>query len=137
MATEADKISSEDIKRPLFQDSGALKLTELEDDNKDLVPPRERELIKGLRSDRMLRVWMAGILTVLFVVLNGFVVWMVWDAVQADRALIAAAKITTLDQRVITQQVYLALIGGTVIEVAAIVLVIARYLFPTRTESEN
>jgi hypothetical protein len=94
-----------------------------------------REHVADQRADRWLRIIMAIALTALFIGLNGAVVCMVRSAVSHDLEMLAAKTITA-DQRLITEKVYLALIGGTVAQVAAIVVAMARYLFPSRKDGD-
>lgn len=108
----------------------AIQMTDVEDAEAALSPSGiDEENIKDKRADRALRVVMAIALTILFVALNAVVVYMLFDAVQADRAMLAAKLVQPAD-RLITDKVYMSLIGGTVLQVAAIVIAIARYLFP-------
>ena len=86
--------------------------------------------IADLKADRRLRIGMASVLIVLFVLLNGVVVWMVARAVANDASLISAGTIQP-DQRLITENVYMSLVGATVVQLSSILFAIARYLFPS------
>jgi hypothetical protein len=57
---------------------------------------------------------------------------MLLNAVENDRAFLVQ-KLISPGERLITDKVYMSLIGGTVLQVAAIVVAIARYLFPARS----
>jgi hypothetical protein len=43
-----------------------------------------------------------------------------------------ASKLITPGDRIITSQVFMALLGATTVQVGAIMVIIARYLFPGR-----
>lgn len=90
---------------------------------------REDEIIAGLRTDRLLRIIMATVMTGLFVALNWAVLHAIQEAVAFDGQQLASKAITP-DQRVITEKVYISLVGATAVQVAAAVLTIVRYLFP-------
>lgn len=109
-------------------------LVEIEAEDEDLSSYASKisEDDKGKRADRYLRIFMAIALTVLFLTLNGVVVCMLVNAVDNDRAFLAQ-KLILPGERLITDKVYMSLIGGTVLQVAAIVVAIARYLFPARS----
>jgi hypothetical protein len=71
--------------------------------------------------------------------------WTIWTFSGADLAtLLALGGLAGLDQsniaskliapgdRIITSQVFMALLGATTVQVGAIMVIIARYLFPGR-----
>lgn len=91
------------------------------------------EELAGMRTDRWLRLGMGGVMTLLFVALNGAVIWLLHGAIQSDMAMLDQ-KLIEPGERLITENVYMTLIGGTVVQVAAIVLAIARYVFPAPKE---
>jgi hypothetical protein len=109
-------------------------LVDIEEEDEVLSPSKSNidEHTKDLITDRRLRVVMAVALTALFLVLNGVVVCMLLNAVENDRAFLVQ-KLISPGERLITDKVYMSLIGGTVLQVAAIVVAIARYLFPARS----
>ena len=109
---------------------GVVRVSEYVNRVGDVDTRRKNAEIDGINTDTKLRKWMALSLTALFLVLNGAVVWLIWRSAQIDLQMIAAGTIKPAE-RLITEKVYMSLIGGTVLQVAAIVLAIARYLFPT------
>ena len=106
-------------------------LVDIETSDVTLSSAIDEENIKDKQADRGLRIGMAVALTVLFLALNGVVIWLVFDQIANDRALLVA-KLIQPGERLITEKVYISLISGTVVQVAAIVVAIARYLFPAR-----
>lgn len=115
-----------------YQDNPAPLLADIEATDEALASsPIDEENVKDKQADRKLRIAMAIALTLLFLVLNAVVVWMLLDAVKNDRAFLIG-KLILPSERLITDKVYMSLIGGTVLQVAAIVVAIARYLFPAR-----
>lgn len=116
--------------RSLYQGGAALEVSS--DAAPDVPSPserREKEIIAGLRTDRMLRIIMAVVMTILFIAIN----WVVFNKIQNAIALDdlrLASKIITPEQIIITEKTYIALIGATAVQVAAAVLTIVRYLFP-------
>lgn len=129
MATDDEVPSRGDLFRR-YRGKPAIQITDVENEEDALGPSGiDEETIKDKRADRALRIVMAIALTLLFIALNAVVVYMLFDAVWADRAMLAA-KLVQPTERLITDKVYMSLIGGTVLQVAAIVIAIARYLFP-------
>jgi hypothetical protein len=82
----------------------------------------------ALRTQR-LRELVAGAIMFIFVVANGVTLWIVLRLVDVDQGNIAAHLITPAD-RIITNQVIMTLLGGTAVQVGAIAVIIAQYLFP-------
>jgi hypothetical protein len=132
MASKEELLSIAEIRRR-YRGNPA-PLVDIEEADEDLSSYKSviDENTKDQRADRRLRVGMAIALTLLFLVLNAVVVWMLLDAVKDDRAFLIA-KLIQPSERQITDKVYMSLIGGTVLQVAAIVVAIARYLFPARS----
>jgi hypothetical protein len=80
---------------------------------------------------QFLREWVAGGIMVLFVAANVVTLIVVERLVRLDQSNIAGHLITPAD-RIITNQVVMALLGATAVQVGAIAVIIARYLFPGR-----
>ena len=110
-------------------DGQALKLSQYEP-RTGIKEERIKEEIAGLKAERHMRYVMVIAVTVLFMALNGVVVWMITDAAGTDRQLIAAGTLNS-EGRLITEKVYMSLVGATVVQVSSILIVIARYLFPS------
>jgi hypothetical protein len=78
-----------------------------------------------------LREWVAGGIMVLFILANALMLYVVYRLVWLDQANLEAHLITPVD-RIISNQVIMALLGATAVQVGAIAVIIARYLFPGR-----
>jgi hypothetical protein len=98
---------------------------------KQPLTPTEAASVRGLNTDITLRPWMCLVMALVFVGLNLGVGWMVYVAYVADLDLLRQ-KLETADQRVISEKVFIALIGGTVVQVGAGIAAIVAYLFPKR-----
>jgi hypothetical protein len=81
-----------------------------------------------------LREGVAGAIMVLFIAANGAALYAVERLVRLDQSNIAAHLITPAD-RIITNQVVMTLLGATAVQVGAIAVIIARYLFPGGSSS--
>ena len=128
--TTNDELPSQDALFRRYRGKPAIQIADAEDEEAALgLSAIDEETIKDKQADRTLRIGMAFALTFLFMALNVVVICMLFDAVRADRAMLAAKLVQPAD-RLITDKVYMSLIGGTVLQVAAIVIAIARYLFP-------
>lgn len=101
-----------------------------------VTPQKTREAaeIQELRSKIRLQWLIAGPVITLFLVLNIGVFVLIWNAYFNDLALIRQG-IITWEGRLITENVVMSLIAGTVAEVATILLGITWYLFPRRAPS--
>ena len=88
------------------------------------------------RRTQYLREWVAGGIMVVFILANAAVLWIVLRLVQVDQDNIAAHLIAPSD-RIITNQVIMALLGATAAQVGAIAVIIARYLFPGEASAEG
>jgi multisubunit Na+/H+ antiporter MnhB subunit len=87
--------------------------------------------IRSMDADVRVRVWMALIITLLFTVLNAAVIYLVWKAFNADISLLKD-KLILSDQRLITENVFMSLIGATVVQVGVTLVAITGYLFPRK-----
>ena len=77
------------------------------------------------------REWVAGGIMVLFILANVLMLYAVYRLVWLDQSNLEAHLITPAD-RIISNQVIMALLGATAVQVGAIAAIIARYLFPGR-----
>ena len=89
--------------------------------------------IRSIDADTRASFWMVIVITALFVLLNGAVIWLVWQAFNADLQLLKAKPIPS-DQRLITDKVFMSPIGATMVQAGAALIGITRYLFPKRGE---
>ena len=87
--------------------------------------------IRSMDTDTRVRLWMALVISALFIILNAAVMLLVWNAFQADMSLIRA-KLIQSNQRLITDKVFMSLIGATVVQVGVTLVAITGYLFPKR-----
>jgi hypothetical protein len=81
------------------------------------------------RRTQHLREWVAGGIMLIFVVANGVTFWTVFQLAQVDQDNMAAHLIMPTDC-IITNQAVITLLDSTAVQVGAIAVVIARYLFP-------
>lgn len=98
------------------------------------LTPAELASIRASNADTTLRVWMCGVLALIFVGLNVGVGWMVYSAYLSDLELLKL-KLIVAEQRVISEKAFIALIGATVVQVGAGIATIVAYLFPRRSGS--
>ena len=87
--------------------------------------------IRSIDADTRVRLWMAVVITVLFIALNAAVIFLVWTAFSADIALLKD-KLIQNNQRLITENVFMSLIGATVVQVGVTLVAITGYLFPKK-----
>lgn len=114
----------------LFLDNPDIKLAEVQADlGSSIEEEKGREEIAGMRADRNLRLIMGIALMVLFVLMNGVVVYLVSEAAEMDAQMITSGKIKS-SERLISENVYMSLVGATVVQLSSILFAIARYLFP-------
>ncbi len=87
--------------------------------------------IRSMDADTKVRTRMAVVIGVLFVALNAAVIYLVWNAYTADISLLRE-KLIQNNQRLITEDVFMSLIGATVVQVGVTLAAITGYLFPKR-----
>ena len=87
--------------------------------------------IRSMDADTKVRSRMAVVIGVLFVSLNAAVIYLVWSAYTADISLLRE-KLIQNNQRLITENVFMSLIGATVVQVGVRLAAITGYLFPKR-----
>ena len=94
-------------------------------------PGRDRAMIWSIYADIIARLIMVLVIAWIFYWLNNQVMTFVRDAFSEDVRLIAL-KLITPEHRVITNNVVMSLVGATVVQVGAAVVVIVSYLFPKK-----
>ena len=87
--------------------------------------------IRSMDADTKVRSRMAVTIGMLFVALNAAVIYLVWNAINADIALLRD-KLIQNNQRLITENVFMSLIGATVVQVGITLVAITGYLFPKK-----
>jgi hypothetical protein len=102
----------------------------------NVVSPIERQAIEDMKIDRWLRVVMVVAMLGVFIGLDWVVLGMVQEAVANDAQYIVA-KLIRPDQRLISENVFMSLIGATVLQAAAVMVAITGYLFPKRRAVES
>jgi hypothetical protein len=95
------------------------------------VDEETRARIRSMDADTRVRIVMALAISALFVALNAAVIYLVWHAFNADIRLLQA-KLISPGQRLVTDSVFMSLIGATVVQVGVILVAIAGYLFPKK-----
>lgn len=85
--------------------------------------------IRSMDADTRVRLWMALVISALFILLNAAVIFLIWNAFNAD-ILLLSEKLIQNDQRLITENVFMSLIGATVVQVGVTLVAITNYLFP-------
>lgn len=86
---------------------------------------------RRIDGDTRARLLMVTVITVLFIVLNAAVIFLVWTAFSADISLLKD-KLIQNNQRLITENVFMSLIGATVVQVGLTLVAITGYLFPKK-----
>lgn len=97
----------------------------------NVVSPIERQAIEDMKIDRWLRFGMVVIMLGNFIGMEWTVLGMVQVAIAND-AQYVTAKLILPDQRLISENVYMSLIGATAVHAAVIMVAITNYLFPSR-----
>jgi len=92
---------------------------------------RDRALVWSIYADIVARLIMVTVIAVIFYWLNSEVMQFVRYAFAEDVKLLTA-KIITSENRVVTNNVIVSLVGATVVQVGAAIVVIVSYLFPKR-----
>lgn len=88
--------------------------------------------IRSMDTNTRVRLWMALVISTLFILLNAAVIFLIWNAFNADISLLRE-KLIQNDQRLITENVFMSLIGATVVQVGVTLVAIISYLFPKNT----
>lgn len=89
--------------------------------------------IRSMDADTKVRSRMAVTIGLLFVALNAAVMVLVWNAIESDIALLRD-KLIQNNQRLITENVFMSLIGATVVQVGITLVAITGYLFPKKQQ---
>jgi hypothetical protein len=84
---------------PRQLDQEAAQLGEIDEETK--------ARIRSIDADTRVRLWMAVVITVLFIVLNAAVIFLVWTAFSADISLLKD-KLIQNNQRLITENVFMS-----------------------------
>lgn len=92
---------------------------------------RDRALVWSIYADIVARLIMVTVIAVIFYWLNSEVMQFVRYAFAEDVKLLTE-KIITSENRVVTNNVIVSLVGATVVQVGAAIVVIVSYLFPKR-----
>ena len=87
--------------------------------------------IRSMDADTRARLLMALGISVLFIVLNAAVIFLIWNAFNVDMSLLKE-KVIQSNQRLITENVFMSLIGATVVQVGVTLVAITSYLFPKK-----
>ncbi len=88
--------------------------------------------IRSMDTNTRVRLWMALVISSLFILLNAAVIFLIWNAFNADISLLREQLIQN-NQRLITENVFMSLIGATVVQVGVTLVAIISYLFPKNT----
>jgi len=112
-------------------DNEPVRLTEREKLLGEIQEEKARAEIRSIDADTSTRLWVAGVITLLFVGLNAAVIWLVWNAFAADVELLKSKMIQN-NQRLITENVFMSLVGATVVQVGVTLVAITGYLFPKK-----
>jgi hypothetical protein len=94
---------------------------------KELKERVEIDSIKANTSSRKLMVW---VIACIFIGLNGAVMFFIHEAFLNDVAQMSATSPLKPEDRLITTEVVMSLIGATVVQVGIAVIAIVSYLFP-------
>lgn len=106
------------------------KLGEIDEETKARIRGIDADT-RRIDGDTRARLLMVTVITVLFIVLNAAVIFLVWTAFSADISLLKD-KLIQDNQRLITENVFMSLIGATVVQVGVTLVVITGYLFPKK-----
>ncbi|MFZ5836395.1 MAG: hypothetical protein ACOY2B_13595 [Pseudomonadota bacterium] len=107
-----------------------LPATDLNETAKE-IGALERAQARAMDADTQSRVWMAVTVSVSFIILNAAMMALIWTAFNADMSLLRD-KLIENDQRLITTNIMMSLIGATVVQTGAILFAITGYLFPKK-----
>lgn len=80
---------------------------------------------------------MVLVIAAIFIGLNWAVIHFVEIAFDQDVALLKAGTVKTPADRVITTNVFVSLIGATVVQVGVAIIAIVNYLFPKKPDTQK
>lgn len=100
-----------------------------------VVSEMEKALVRGVNADTIARVVMVLVIAAIFVGLNWAVIAFLRTAFDHDIALLTAGIVKVPADRVITTNVFMSLIGATVVQVGVAIIAIVNYLFPKKAVS--
>ena len=98
---------------------------------------RGRAEVFALYADTLARLVMVGVIAGIFIWLNKAVMGLVSQAFDQDLAFLRAGGNFKPADRVITTQVFVSLIGATVVQVGVATVTIVAYLFPKKAGASN
>lgn len=102
---------------------------------KEVDHERQRAEIDSIKANTNSRTLMVWVIAVIFIGLNGAVMLFVYVAFLNDVAQMAATPPLRPENRLITTEVFMSLIGATVVQVGVAVIAIVSYLFPKKINS--
>jgi hypothetical protein len=100
------------------------------------IDPYTKAKIFGLNADTISRAGMVIVIGMIFVGLNWAVIDLVTWAFREDLQLLRAETLKPAD-RVITTNVFMSLIGATVVQVGVATISIVSYLFPKSSSNSG
>lgn len=100
----------------------------LEDEEQKIGGTLENAQAASIKADIWLRIGMAAVVALIFIGLNWAVMGFIRDAFAQDVAVKA-----TGNDRLVTTEVLMALIGATVVQTGVGIVAILSYLFPKRS----
>lgn len=104
----------------------------LDDEEARIGGSIEQAQVDGLRADIWYRGLMVAVVALLFIGLNGAVMWFIRDAYMHDIVGMAAKPPLPASDRLVTTNVLLSLVGATVVQTGVGFIAIVSYLFPKR-----
>ncbi|SFE72471.1 hypothetical protein [Nitrosomonas sp. Nm166] len=115
----------------LDQEATKIGITILDQEAAQLtgVSEETKARIRSMDADTRARLLMTLAIVVLSILLNVAVIFLVWQAFSVDIVLLRE-KLIQNDQRLITENVFMSLIGATVVQVGVTLVAITNYLFP-------
>ena len=102
------------------------------------IDPLTDAKIESIKADTRSRRFMVIVMALIFVGLNAAVIAMVAWAYSEDMTLLKMPNsVFKSSDRVITTQVFMSLIGATVVQVGVATIAIVTYLFPKKNGSPS
>jgi len=106
------------------------------DQSGSLEEEETKAKILGIKSDIFLRIIFVTTMVVLFIMLNIFIIELIKDSVARDAEMIKCDLIKPT-KRLVTENVYISLIAGTVAQLGTVMVAMAHYFFPKDGNSKN
>lgn len=101
------------------------------------IDPYTKAKILGLNADTLSRGLMVLVIAGIFIGLNWAVINLIEKAFTEDLAFLRAGGSFKPADRLITTNVFISLIGATVVQVGVAAITIVSYLFPKQSASEK